>query len=98
MKTRFSVEACTHPLSVRRQGKTRECTSSLSYTLSCRLRPNGAVDTGCQSHIIALVCYHDQVCQENIGRAHRRFLLVCNTRPFTFAGTATTCIPWLSVR
>src|SRR5471032_2545941 len=56
-KTDFPVEACTHPLSVRRQGKTRECTSSFSCTLSCRLRSNGAVNIGYQSRIMALFCY-----------------------------------------
>lgn len=56
-KTRFPVEACTHPLSGRRQGKTRECTSSFSWTLSCRLRSNGTVNIGCQSRIMALFYY-----------------------------------------
>ena len=80
-KTGFPVEACTHPLSVRRQGKTRECTSSFSCTLSCRLRSNGAVNIGCQSRIIALFCYcsRAQIFQENTGRAHRRFALYQNS-------------------
>jgi hypothetical protein len=62
-KTASPVEARTHPLSVRRQGKTRECTSSFSCTLSCRLLSNGAVNIGCQSRIMALFyyCYRAQI-------------------------------------
>ena len=80
-KTGFPVEACTHPLSVRRQEKTRECTSSFSCTLSCRLRSNGAVNIGCQSRIMALFCYcsRAQIFQENTGRAHHRFALYQNS-------------------
>ena len=80
-KTGFPVEACTHPLSARRQGKTRECTSSFSCTLSCRLRSNGAVNIGYQSRIMALFCYcsRAQIFQKNTGRTHRRFALYQNS-------------------